>query len=159
MAKRRILGELKEIKAYIDNQPIDDHRFLNIDISENLKYMTVIFLGPKLSPYEEIINTIKITLPDNYPNASPEFKFQNKIFHPNISTNGDICVDILKSEWSPIYTIRTVLLSIMSLLTDPNNLSPLNGVAAFMCAAALKSKKDRLKYNKEIQKTDMTNIN
>lgn len=56
-----------------------------------------------------------------------------RIFHPNFSDK-DICLDILRSsEWSPALTITKVLLSIESLLTDPNPNSPLNSEAAELC--------------------------
>jgi ubiquitin-conjugating enzyme E2 C len=43
---------------------------------------------------------------------------------------GDICLDILQDKWSCVYNVRTVLLSILSLLADPNTASPLNPQAA-----------------------------
>jgi ubiquitin-conjugating enzyme E2 A len=54
------------------------------------------------------------------------------MFHPNIYTDGRICLDILQNQWSPVYDVWAVLTSIRSLLSDPNPLSPANNVAAQM---------------------------
>ena len=53
-------------------------------------------------------------------------------FHPNIYPDGTLCMDLIQDNWSPIYTISSILLAIRSLLTDPNCASPANPEAAHL---------------------------
>ena len=66
----------------------------------------------------------------DYPFKAPSVRFETACFHPNVDQHGNICLDILKEKWSAAYSVRTVLLSIQSLLGEPNNDSPLNAYAA-----------------------------
>lgn len=99
-------------------------------------------MGPPDSPYEGGVFFLEITFPSDYPFKPPKVKFLTKIYHPNINKNGGICLDILKDQWSPALTISKVLLSICSLLTDPNPDDPL------VTEIATVYKKDREKYTK-----------
>ena len=82
-------------------------------------------MGPDDSPYAGGVFFLNIHFPPDYPFKPPKVSFTTKIYHPNINANGSICLDILKDQWSPALTISKVLLSISSLLTDPNPDDPL----------------------------------
>ena len=82
-------------------------------------------MGPKDSPYEGGVFWLKIQFPKDYPFKPPKIQFLTKLYHPNISSSGSICIDILKDQWSPALTISKVLLCICSLLDDPNPDDPL----------------------------------
>ena len=83
-------------------------------------------IGPTDSPYSGGIFKLEIKFTEDYPFKPPKIKFLTKILHPNINSYGSICLDILSKNWSPILNISKVLLSICSLLNDPNTSDPLN---------------------------------
>lgn len=102
-------------------------------------------MGPKGSPFDGGIFNLDITFPSNYPFRAPIVKFTTKMYHPNINRGGDICLDILKDQWSPALSVSKVLLSICSLLTDPNPNDPLDP------DAARKYKDNRVEYDKIVR--------
>ncbi|KIW02194.1 uncharacterized protein PV09_06351 [Verruconis gallopava] len=86
--------------------------------------------GPSETPYAGLSLKLSFEFPSTYPLTPPTVLFKTPIYHPNIDFSGRICLDILKEKWSAIYNVQTVLLSLQSLLGEPNNASPLNGEAA-----------------------------
>ena len=135
---RRIQKELDEIKrdppANCTAGPI------NLD---NLYIWEATIIGPSNSPYSGGIFKLSVTFNEKYPFKPPKIKFKTKIYHPNINSNGSICLDILNTNWSPALTLIKVLLSISSLLTDPNPKDPLYKEAAKLYM------KNRVEYNKK----------
>ena len=83
-------------------------------------------IGPTETPYEGGIFYLKMFFPPDYPFKPPKITFTTKIYHPNINNIGDICLDILKDQWSPALNVSKILLSICSLLADPNPNDPLS---------------------------------
>jgi len=84
-------------------------------------------LGPPGSVYEGGVFFLDIHFTPEYPFKPPKVTFRTRIYHCNINSQGAICLDILKDNWSPALTIAKVLLSICSLLTDCNPRDPLVG--------------------------------
>ena len=94
------------------------------DSSDMFKWIATI-IGPETSPYEGGVFFLNFVFSKEYPFKPPKVHFKTKIYHPNISGAGTICLDILKDQWSPALTVSKVLLSVCSLLTDPNPDDPL----------------------------------
>ncbi|KAF8604650.1 ubiquitin-conjugating enzyme E2 [Ceratobasidium sp. AG-I] len=88
--------------------------------------------GPPGSVYERLTFKITLAFPPTYPYTAPNVRFdpETPCYHPNVDMQGGICLDILKDKWSAIYSVHTILLSLQSLLGEPNNDSPLNLEAA-----------------------------
>ena len=120
MALRRIQKELEDIRkdppAGCSAGPVDDDIF----------NWEGVICGPADSSYSGGLFKLRIRFPTDYPFKNPHVQFTTKIYHPNINKAGGICLDILKNQWSPALTISKVLLSITSLLTDPNPNDPLD---------------------------------
>ena len=94
-------------------------------IDDNIYKWKAFINGPKDSPYEGGLFELEMNFTNRYPFKPPKVVFITKIYHMNINSSGQICLDILKDKWSPALTISKLLLSICSLLTDPNPDDPL----------------------------------
>ncbi|EIE18018.1 ubiquitin-conjugating enzyme [Coccomyxa subellipsoidea C-169] len=97
---------------------------------DNIYEWVSTILGPGSSPYQGGVFFLDIQFPMDYPFKPPKVVFRTRIYHCNINSNGQICLDILKDQWSPALTVSKVLLSVCSLLTDPNPQDPLVGSIA-----------------------------
>ncbi|CAK9184350.1 unnamed protein product [Ilex paraguariensis] len=86
--------------------------------------------GSKDTVFEGTDYKLSFSFPTDYPFKPPKVKFETGCFHPNVDVYGNICLDILQDKWSSAYDVRTILLSIQSLLGEPNTSSPLNTQAA-----------------------------
>jgi len=138
-AKRRLIQDFKRMQKEpptgISAAPQDN----NI-----LSWSAVIF-GPDDTPWDGGTFKLTLTFTEDYPNKPPVVKFVSTLFHPNVYTDGSICLDILQNQWSPIYDISAILTSIQSLLCDPNPNSPANSEAARLFA------ENRREYYKRVK--------
>jgi ubiquitin-conjugating enzyme E2 D/E len=135
MAARRITKEIADLSKDAPENCSAGPR------GEDIYKWDATIMGPTDTPYVGGVFNMEIHFPSDYPFKPPKVQFLTKIYHPNISSNGAICLDILKEQWSPALTVSKVLLSICSLLSDPNPKDPL------VPAIAEEYNKDRESYN------------
>ncbi|KAL9096058.1 MAG: hypothetical protein Q9165_001580 [Trypethelium subeluteriae] len=120
---RRLIQELQDYQhepneALVELGPVSD---------DELMRWSAVMRGGKDTSYEGGLWKLDINIPDSYPHAPPEIKFRTPICHPNVNLKtGEICLDLFKSSWTPMYTIATTLNSVYMLLTTPEPDSPLN---------------------------------
>ena len=100
--------------------------------SDLTHWNNVYLYGPPDTPYEGGKFKLSVSFPDDFPFSPMTIKFVTKVFHPNVSEAGEICVDILKNTWAPSLTLTKVFISLSSLLADPNSSDPLNSKAGTM---------------------------
>jgi len=141
MLKRRLIAEIKELEenpiAHCSAGPIN---------KDKLDEWEATIAGPEGTPYHGGLFKLKINFTNRYPMKPPKVKFITPIFHCNIDKRGNICLSILKDDspkdgWTPALTVGKVLLSIVSLLNEPNPDDPLSpDIAALL-------KEDKAKHN------------
>lgn len=130
-----------EYKQYIK----EPNYFYSISINPNNFYIwDILLIGPPDSPFEGGIFKCQFKFTIHYPNKPPEFKFTTPFFHPNIYTDGNVCISILhegideygyesvSERWNPSHSVNSILMSILSMLTNPNFESPANVDASIM---------------------------
>ena len=86
--------------------------FLLGPVGDDLFHWQATIMGPEESPYTGGVFFLDIHFPADYPFKPPKVSFTTRIYHCNINSNGGICLDILKDQWSPALTISKVLLSV-----------------------------------------------
>ncbi|XP_022752931.1 ubiquitin-conjugating enzyme E2-17 kDa-like isoform X3 [Durio zibethinus] len=102
MASKRILKELKDLQK---DPPTSCSAG---PVAEDMFHWQATIMGPADSPYVGGVFLVSIHFPPDYPFKPPKVAFRTKVFHPNINSNGSICLDILKEQWSPALTISKV---------------------------------------------------
>ncbi|KAK4530951.1 hypothetical protein CCYA_CCYA06G1808 [Cyanidiococcus yangmingshanensis] len=115
----------REVQSLRDD-PVHGVALLHDASQDVLTEIHAVISGPEDTPYESGAFRVKLVLSGDYPCQPPKGFFLTKIFHPNISEQGEICVNTLKRDWEAHLGIRHVLTVIRCLLIDPNPESALN---------------------------------
>lgn len=139
-SQKALMLEMKSLQE----EPVEGFKITLVDEADLYNWEVAIF-GPPNTHYEGGYFKARIKFPMDYPYSPPAFRFLTKMWHPNIYENGDVCISILhppvddpqsgelpSERWNPTQNVRTILLSVISLLNEPNTFSPANVDASVM---------------------------
>ncbi|XP_069783912.1 ubiquitin-conjugating enzyme E2 R2-like [Narcine bancroftii] len=159
-SQKALMLELKSLQE----EPVEGFRITLVDESDLYNWEVAIF-GPPNTHYEGGYFKAQLMFPMDYPYSPPSFRFLTKMWHPNIYENGDVCISILhppvddpqsgelpSERWNPTQNVRTILLSVISLLNEPNTFSPANVDASVMFRKWRDSKGKDREYSEIIRK-------
>ncbi|KAI5745950.1 hypothetical protein M8J76_015746 [Diaphorina citri] len=128
----------------LQEEPVEGFRVKLVN-DDNLFEWEVAIFGPPDTLYQGGYFKAHMKFPIDYPYSPPTIRFLTKVWHPNVYENGDLCISILHppiddpqsgempcERWNPTQNVRTILLSVISLLNEPNTSSPANVDASVM---------------------------
>ncbi|KAK3513662.1 hypothetical protein QTP70_028803 [Hemibagrus guttatus] len=159
-SQKALMLEMKSLQE----EPVEGFKITLVDEADLYNWEVAIF-GPPNTLYEGGYFKARIKFPIDYPYSPPAFRFLTKMWHPNIYENGDVCISILhppvddpqsgelpSERWNPTQNVRTILLSVISLLNEPNTFSPANVDASVMYRKWRDSKGKDREYAEIIRK-------
>uniref|UniRef100_L7LX90 Putative ubiquitin-protein ligase n=1 Tax=Rhipicephalus pulchellus TaxID=72859 RepID=L7LX90_RHIPC len=148
----------------LQEEPVEGFRVKLVN-DDNLFEWEVAIFGPPDTLYEGGYFKAHMKFPPDYPYSPPTVRFLTKVWHPNVYENGDLCISILHppiddpqsgelpcERWNPTQNVRTILLSVISLLNEPNTFSPANVDASVMYRRWKDSKGADKEYENIIRK-------
>ncbi|KAK3810823.1 MAG: ubiquitin-conjugating enzyme/RWD-like protein [Benniella sp.] len=125
----------------------------------NIFEWDILIMGPQDTLYESGFYKAVMTFPPDYPLMPPKLTFKTEMYHPNVYPNGEVCISILhppgedkygyeqaSERWSPVHTVETILVSVISMLSSPNDESPAN------IDAAKEWREDYPSFKKKVQR-------
>ncbi|KAL5992006.1 Ubiquitin-conjugating enzyme 13 [Asimina triloba] len=139
---RRTLTDPSLLAADLAKNPVDGFSAGLVDDS-NIFEWSVTIIGPPDTLYDGGYFNAIMSFPSNYPNSPPTVRFTSEMWHPNVYPDGKVCISILHApgddpngyelaseRWTPVHTVESIVLSIISMLSSPNDESPANVEAA-----------------------------
>lgn len=138
----------------------NEHFSVGLVDDDNLFVWEVLIVGPRDTLYEGGIYRAHLLFPSDYPDLPPKMVFHSQMCHPNIAPNGLVCISILHAtrheneefayehpneQWSMVQSVETIIMSVISLLSDPNLDSPAN------VDAAIQMRRDFEAYKRKVR--------
>ncbi|CAD5207747.1 unnamed protein product [Bursaphelenchus okinawaensis] len=139
-ALKRLMAEYKQLNS---NPP--EGITAGPSSEDNFFEWNCLITGPPDTCFENGVFPARLSFPEDYPLSPPKMRFTCELFHPNIYADGKVCISILHTpgddptgyessseRWSPVLSVEKVLISVVSMLAEPNDASPANVDAAKM---------------------------
>mmetsp|Transcript_6939 Transcript_6939/g.11805 ORF Transcript_6939/g.11805 Transcript_6939/m.11805 type:complete len:168 (-) Transcript_6939:665-1168(-) len=130
--------QLRELTKH----PVEGFSAGLVDDSSIFEWQVTV-IGPPDTLYEGGFFNARLSFPKDYPNSPPSCRFTSEMWHPNVYPDGRVCISILHNpgddphgyetaaeRWSPVQSVETIMISIISMLSSPNDESPANIDAA-----------------------------
>ena len=139
------MQSIKQINRQFKTLTKDPNSLFSVSLTEDIYKWSLLLLGPPDTIYEGGIFNAEMVFPKDFPNSPPLVKFIDNIYHPNVYPDGKVCISILhdgedeygyesvSERWNPSHSVSSILLSIISMLPNPNFESPANIDASVMC--------------------------
>jgi ubiquitin-conjugating enzyme E2 G1 len=132
---------------------------VGVDDTDDLYNWDILIMGPDATLYEGGFFKAQLIFPTDFPNMPPTMKFISEMWHPNVYEDGKVCISILHppgedamnaqespdERWRPILGVEQILVSVISMLSDPNDESPAN------LDAAVQWRNDRPAFKKKVR--------
>lgn len=135
-ALKRLMTEYRQLNNKSSKQSTSEEEVMFVagPITESDFFIwEALIAGPEDTPFEGGIFTATLTFPRDYPLSPPKMTFKPPLLHPNVYTNGEVCISILhppgddpnqyesaSERWSPVQSVEKILLSVISMLAEPN---------------------------------------
>ncbi|EFC43278.1 predicted protein [Naegleria gruberi] len=133
----RLAKELKELQK----NPVEGFS-AGLKEDSNMYEWDILIVGPPETLYEGGMFRAIMTFPEDYPNSPPKLQFTTPIWHPNIYSDGKVKTE----RWLPIHSVESILISVISMLSVPNDESPAN------LDAAKQWREDKEGYKKKVKR-------
>lgn len=123
LTARRLMMEAREV----ERERVKGDDLVLAPVGDDLHRWRAVLTGPEGTPFQGGHFELTLSVPLAYPNEPPKATFVTRVFHPNVHfKTGEVCLDVLKSNWSPAWTLANVCRAITALLAAPDASSPLN---------------------------------
>ena len=152
------LKPIQRNKLDLAKNPIDLVS-VGLDDDSDIYNWEILIMGPDGTLYEGGFFKARLVFPKDFPNMPPTMTFTSEMWHPNVYEDGRVCISILhppgedefnqqesaEERWRPILGVEQILISVISMLSDPNDESPANLDAAVMW------RNDRAAFKKKVR--------